>query len=278
MLAPPRHRCAYASSDVRSARHPSPRRSRRGADAMALNDRYLNPQLGRIVRTLGFDREWVRGEGAHLIDAQGNRYLDLLCGYGTFAVGRNHPDVIAELHALLDAHSANLPQLGVSLLPGRARARRSSSARRSGSWRWCRRTPAPRRSRARSSSRAPRPAARAILYAEHAFHGLTLGSLSLNGDENFREGFGPFVPGCERVAVRRSRCAARRARAPATSRRSSSSRSRARASTSLPRAISRPRRRSAASTARCSSATRSRPASGAPGASSRSSTGASTRT
>ena len=85
---------------------------------MELNDRYLNPQLGRIVRTLGFDREWVRGEGAHLIDADGTRYLDLLCGYGTFAVGRNHPDVIAELHALLDAHTANLPQLGVSLLPG----------------------------------------------------------------------------------------------------------------------------------------------------------------
>src|ERR1700736_6456170 len=86
--------------------------------AMELNDRYLNPQLGRIVRTLGFDREWVRGEGAHLIDAQGNRYLDLLCGYGTFAVGRNHPDVIAELHTLLDAHSANLPQLGGSAVPG----------------------------------------------------------------------------------------------------------------------------------------------------------------
>jgi ornithine--oxo-acid transaminase len=38
-----------------------------------------------------------------------------------------------------------------------------------------------------------------ILYAEHAFHGLTMGSLSLNGDDNFREGFGPFVPDC--VAV-----------------------------------------------------------------------------
>src|ERR1700732_1672120 len=86
--------------------------------AMELNDRYLNPQLGRIVRTLGFDRQWVRGEGAHLIDATGARYLDLLCGYGTFAVGRNHPAVIAELHALLDAHTASLPQLGVSLPPG----------------------------------------------------------------------------------------------------------------------------------------------------------------
>jgi ornithine--oxo-acid transaminase len=62
---------------------------------MALSDRHLNPELGRIVRTLGYDRQWVRGEGAHLIDSEGNRYLDLLSGYGVFAIGRNHPDAIA---------------------------------------------------------------------------------------------------------------------------------------------------------------------------------------
>jgi ornithine--oxo-acid transaminase len=38
-----------------------------------------------------------------------------------------------------------------------------------------------------------------ILFAEHAFHGLTLGSLSLNGNAEFRDGFGPFLPGCEPV-------------------------------------------------------------------------------
>jgi ornithine--oxo-acid transaminase len=38
-----------------------------------------------------------------------------------------------------------------------------------------------------------------VLYAEHAFHGLTLGSLSLNGNEEFRAGFGPLLPGCEAV-------------------------------------------------------------------------------
>src|ERR1700730_15339638 len=90
----------------------------RGGEAMALNDRFLNPQLGRIVRTLGFDRVWAHGEGAHLIDADGTRYLDLLSGYGTFAVGRNNPGVVAGLRELLDAQSANLPQLGVSVLPG----------------------------------------------------------------------------------------------------------------------------------------------------------------
>src|SRR5215470_906657 len=90
----------------------------RGGEEMALNDAHLNPQLGRIVRTLGFDKPWVRGEGAYLIDAAGDRYLDLLCGYGVFAVGRNHPDVIAALQDVMAASTPNLPQLGVSLLPG----------------------------------------------------------------------------------------------------------------------------------------------------------------
>ena len=44
---------------------------------MELNQRYLNRQLGRVVRTLGFDREWVHGRGPYLIDAEGDEYLDL---------------------------------------------------------------------------------------------------------------------------------------------------------------------------------------------------------
>jgi len=47
--------------------------------------------------------------GRHLIDADGTSYLDLLCGYGTFAVGRNHPDVIAALRELMDARTATSP-------------------------------------------------------------------------------------------------------------------------------------------------------------------------
>ena len=38
-----------------------------------------------------------------------------------------------------------------------------------------------------------------ILHAEHSFHGLTTGALSLNGNEEFRERFGPFMPGCDPV-------------------------------------------------------------------------------
>ena len=38
-----------------------------------------------------------------------------------------------------------------------------------------------------------------VLYAEHAFHGLTFGALSLNGEPIYREGFGPLLPACDPV-------------------------------------------------------------------------------
>jgi len=170
----------------------------RAGEEMALNDRHLNPKLGRIVRTLGFDKQWARGEGAHLIDSNGDRYLDLLSGYGVFAIGRNHPEAIAAVHETLAAHTANLPQLGVTLLGGvlaeqlLARAPGSVGAM------------VPANSGTESVEAAIKIARAAtgrprILYAEHAFHGLTLGSLSLNGDAIFRDGFGPLLPECEAV-------------------------------------------------------------------------------
>src|SRR3979409_2247801 len=93
--------------------------SARPGEEMALNDRYLNPQMGRILRTLGFDKSWRGGEGAHLIDADGERYLDLFGGYGVFAIGRNHPEAIAAGREAMAARTGNLPQPGGTLLSRR---------------------------------------------------------------------------------------------------------------------------------------------------------------
>jgi ornithine--oxo-acid transaminase len=172
--------------------------ARRAGEEMSLNDRYLNPQMGRILRTLGFDRRWVGGDATHLIDSDGERYLDLIAGYGVFALGRNHPDVVAAVQDVLAAGTANLPQLGVTLLSGvlaeqlLARAPDSVAAM----------VPANTGTEAveasikiaRAATGRPR-----IVYADHGFHGLTLGSLSINGNEEFREGFGPLLPGCDPV-------------------------------------------------------------------------------
>src|SRR5271165_5494341 len=172
--------------------------SARTGEEMALNDRFLNPQMGRILRTLGFDRVWTGGEGAHLIDSEGERYLDLFGGYGVFAIGRNHPEAIAAIEEVMAARTANLPQLGVTLLSGALA--QQLLARSPG--RVAAMVPANSGTEAveaaikiaRAATGRPR-----VLYAEHAFHGLTLGSLSLNGNTEFREGFGPLLPGCQAV-------------------------------------------------------------------------------
>ncbi|HUD78357.1 MAG TPA: aminotransferase class III-fold pyridoxal phosphate-dependent enzyme [Streptosporangiaceae bacterium] len=171
----------------------------RSGEELELNDRYLNPQIGRILRTLGFDKVWAGGEGAHLIDADGERYLDLFGGYGVFAIGRNHPEAIAAIEQVMVARTGNMPQLGVTLLSGvlaeqlLARAPASVAAM----------VPANTGTEAvEAAIKISRAATRRsrILYAEHAFHGLTLGSLSLNGGAEFREGFGPLLPDCDPVA------------------------------------------------------------------------------
>ena len=171
---------------------------RRSCEAMALNQRYLNPQLGRVLRTLGFDREWVHGRGSYLIDREGHEYLDLLSGYGVFALGRSHPYLKSQLRQVLDADTPSMPQLGVSALAGMlaeeliARAPASldsvvltSSGTESveGALKL-----------ARAATGRPR-----FLHCERGFHGLTLGSLSVNGNEEFCERFGPLLPGCDEV-------------------------------------------------------------------------------
>jgi ornithine--oxo-acid transaminase len=57
----------------------------------ALHEQYLNPQMVRVLKTIGYDRHYVKAEGAYLFDNQGEKYLDLLSGFGVFALGRNHP-------------------------------------------------------------------------------------------------------------------------------------------------------------------------------------------
>ena len=155
----------------------------RTGEELALNDRYLNPQMGRILRTLGFDRTWTGGEGAHLIDSGGERYLDLFGGYGVFAIGRSHPQAIAAIEEVMAARTGNLPQLWVTLLSGvlaeqlLARAPDLVGAMVPAN------TGTETVEAAIKISRAATGRPR-VLYAEHAFHGLTLGSLSLNGDGN----------------------------------------------------------------------------------------------
>ena len=90
----------------------------RAGEEYELYARAINPQFVRVLKTIGFDRMWARTEGQYLYDSDGNRYLDMLGGFGMFNVGRNNPRVRAALIETLELQSPGSVQLGVSLLPG----------------------------------------------------------------------------------------------------------------------------------------------------------------
>src|SRR5207248_4201301 len=54
--------------------------AQREGDRYALHSRHLNEQMVRVLRTIGYDVGFVRGQGQYLYDRKGERYLDLLSG------------------------------------------------------------------------------------------------------------------------------------------------------------------------------------------------------
>ena len=51
-----------------------------------LHRQHVNPVFVKMLRAIGFDKGYVRGQGPYLWDAEGNKYLDLLTGWGVFAL------------------------------------------------------------------------------------------------------------------------------------------------------------------------------------------------
>ena len=118
-----------------------------GPSATSCTARHLNPQLPRMLHAIGFDRVYTRAEGAYLYDAEGNDYLDMLAGFGVFALGRHHPVVRQAMHDVLDAGLADLTQFDAPPLAGRSPRRCSRTCRISSASTSA--TAAPRRSRQR---------------------------------------------------------------------------------------------------------------------------------
>ena len=165
--------------------------ARRG-QGYELQSQYVNAQVPKMLHAIGFDKVFERAEGAYYWDAEGNRYLDFLSGFGVFALGRNHPAIRTALHDVLDAGLADMLQFDAPLLMGLLAEQ--LIARSPGMERvyFC-----------NSGSEAVEAALkfarcatgkRRILFCDHAYHGLTVGTLSVNGAPEFRKGFDPLLP------------------------------------------------------------------------------------
>lgn len=160
-----------------------------------LHEKYVNPTLVKVFRTIGFDKVYAKAQGQYLWDKAGNRYLDMLSGFGVFSIGRNHPGVAKAIRDILDLDLPNMVQMDCSFLSGLLAEQLIKHCPphleavffcNSGT------------EAVEASLKFARAATgrEKLAYLDHGWHGLTMGSLSVMGNDEFREGFGEqYLPG-----------------------------------------------------------------------------------
>ena len=142
-----------------------------------------------------------RGEGAHVWDVEGNRYLDFLAGIAVNALGHAHPVLVNAVSrqvatlAHVSNYFASPPQLELA-----ERLRRITGAGDTGRVFFAN-SGAEAIEAAIKLARLNRGDGRRtrILSLINSFHGRTMGSLSLTGKTALREAFEPLLPGVEHI-------------------------------------------------------------------------------
>ncbi|WP_328647235.1 acetylornithine transaminase [Amycolatopsis sp. NBC_00348] len=152
----------------------------------ALMDNYGTPAL-----TL------VRGEGAKVWDADGTEYVDLVGGIAVNALGHAHPAIVTAVTEQISrlGHTSNLyvnpvavelaeALLDVAGLAGNGKVLFVNSGAEANE----------------AALKISRLTGRTkVIAAEGAFHGRTMGALTLTGQPGKRDPFKPLVPGVEHV-------------------------------------------------------------------------------
>jgi len=147
---------------------------------------------------------FVRGQGVHLWDASGKKYLDFLSGIGVNALGHNHAAVqrVIKKQAARLIHISNLffheyqAELAQRLtrISGLERAFFCNS----GTEAWEGALKIARAFAQANNGNGRKPKWR-ILAMENSFHGRTFGALATTGQKKYRAPFAPLVPGVQFV-------------------------------------------------------------------------------
>ncbi|HTU86947.1 MAG TPA: aspartate aminotransferase family protein [Solirubrobacteraceae bacterium] len=170
----------------------------RAEETFELAARHLDPSLVDVLRILGFDKDYVTARGSYLYDGDGQAYLDLHTGEGFASLGHNNPDVAEVLRAVLEAGLVDGVQIHYSPLAGMLAEELTQRLPEGLEAVFFASSGAEAVDSAMKFARAATGRPR-LISCVSSFHGVTLGPLSLVGDEFFKEGFGPLLPGCELV-------------------------------------------------------------------------------
>ncbi len=147
---------------------------------------------------------FVGGEGVHIIDENGTRYLDLLTGIGVNALGYNHPAIAGTIARQSQKliHTSNVyyhegqAELAVRLTERTGLDRVFFANSGTEAWEG-----ALKLARAYAGLKRSEGAkvGTKFLALEQSFHGRTFGSMSTTYKEKYRTPFAPVVPGVEFV-------------------------------------------------------------------------------
>jgi len=159
------------------------------AELQQLEHEWLIPSYAR------FGVEFMRGRGARLWDADGNEYLDFLCGISVTNLGHCHPRVVQALREQAGelVHVGNL----FYTAPAMRLAERLSQSSLGGKVYFCN-SGAEANEAAIKLARKARPAGDVVVL-HGAFHGRTYGALSATPQEAKQAPFAPLVPGFRAV-------------------------------------------------------------------------------
>ena len=158
-----------------------------------LHNEHINPAFTKVLRTIGFDINYIRAEGQYLWDDKGNKYLDMLAGYGVFNVDRNNEIIKKTLIDFLNCNYPSLVQLDAPLLSDLLAKELKKRIPCQLDYVYFTNSGTEGVETAIKFARCAtgRPG---IIHAKKSFHGLTTGSLAINGDDIFKEGFTSLMP------------------------------------------------------------------------------------
>jgi acetylornithine/N-succinyldiaminopimelate aminotransferase len=137
------------------------------------------------------------GEGVHLIDKNGNRYLDFFSGLGVNALGYSHPGIVKAVSDQISkfGHLSNYFVTDIQVefsgkllkYSGMSKAFLSNSGTEAVE-------------AAIKLIRKKHGPDKKIFSFTHSFHGRTYGALSLTANENYRTSFLPLLPNIYQIA------------------------------------------------------------------------------
>ncbi len=163
-----------------------------------LAEEHDNPNWVKVLRILKMDKIYQSAENSWYTDTKGVKYLDFHTGEGVASLGHNHPVVKKAIIGILENNIPGGIQIQYNILSGSLAQAITRLLPEKLNKVFFTNSGAEAVETALKFSRCYSKRSR-FISCINAFHGLSFGALSIIGEDYFKEGMGPLLPGCQTV-------------------------------------------------------------------------------